>query len=101
MPFAESERRQRFAHTMQIVGPTVGFLFTAVGLAAALATTGVSNLDLDTFYAGLNVAMVSTALGLLVRLMAQMLTLAEAALQARLHGLAAPGAPNADTPSAG
>lgn len=85
----------RFAHAMQIIGPTIGFLFTAVGLASALSTTGTSNLDLETFYLGLNVAMVSTALGLIVRLMAQVLHMVETALQMRISQLTV-SEPNVD-----
>ena len=51
----------------QMLGPAIGFILTVSSLILAFFTVRNTN-DLDSFTRGLNVAMVSTFLGLLLRI---------------------------------
>lgn len=62
-------RNARFQF-FQALGPAIGFLLTVSSLVASLSPTLRATNDLETFMKGINVAMVSTFLGLLLRLLA-------------------------------
>ena len=55
---------------MQALGPAVGFIFTVTSLIEALHPATRSADNLDSFLTGIHVAMISTFLGLLLRLVA-------------------------------
>lgn len=61
------EKRFRF---FQALGPAVGFLLTVSSLIEALQPSAVVVSDLSPFLAGIHIAMVSTFLGLLLRILA-------------------------------
>ena len=65
--WAEWDSRFRF---LQAVGPAMGFILTVSSLIEALHPTLLNTNDLDTFIKGIHVAMISTFLGLLVRIIA-------------------------------
>jgi hypothetical protein len=60
----------RWFHFLQALGPAVGFILTVSSLIAALHPTSRSSNNLDAFLVGIHVAMISTFLGLLLRIIA-------------------------------
>lgn len=65
--FYEQDIWYRF---LQILGPTVGFLLTTSSLVAALNPSLQESRDIKSFFDSIQVAMISTFVGLLIRLIA-------------------------------
>jgi len=57
-------------HYWQALGPAVGFILTVSGLVQSLHPVIRATNDLDSFMEGIHIAMISTFLGLLVRILA-------------------------------
>ena len=70
LKFQEQDIWYRF---LQILGPTVGFLLTTSSLIAALNPSLQASRDIKGFFDSIQVAMVSTFIGLLIRLVAMFL----------------------------
>jgi hypothetical protein len=60
----------RSFHFLQALGPAIGFILTVSSLVAALHQASLSSNDLDGFLKGIHVAMISTFVGLLLRIIA-------------------------------
>jgi biopolymer transport protein ExbB/TolQ len=67
---AEWHKRDYHLRFLQALGPAVGFILTVSSLVQALHPATRTANDLDSFLTGIHIAMVSTFLGLLMRLIA-------------------------------
>ncbi|MHC1622990.1 MAG: MotA/TolQ/ExbB proton channel family protein [Candidatus Methanospirareceae archaeon] len=61
-------RQDSWFHFTQIMGPAVGFTLTVASLIAALHPITENTNDISGFMAGMHIAMISTLLGLIVRI---------------------------------
>ena len=64
------DKESRFAATVEVIGPSIGFLFTVTSLISALAPLAGPAPELSGFLNAIRIALISTFLGLIARIIA-------------------------------